>query len=305
MRKDYQISGCKITEGCSKEQYQILVFIDPDKEEKRYLVEELKIDEHTLNSALDPDELSRLEFEPEHVALIYKRPKNYSGKDQFLFKTGSSGVFLFKDRLVVVLSDDTPLFDGKQFSRVVSLNDLLLKLLFRSVYHFLEHLKIIGMISDELEQKVNASMENKYLINMFTLEKGLVYYLNAINSNSMLMEKLKMNAVKVGFIPEETEFLDDLIIENSQCIKQAEISSNILASLMDARVSIVSNNLNILIKTLNIVTIAIMVPTFVVSAFSMNVKIPIAFHPQAFWMIMGLAAVSVIGLIAFWRYKRW
>ena len=305
MRKDYQISGCKIVEGGSSEPYPIWVFIDPDKDEKRYLVEELKIDEHTLNSSLDPDELARLEFEPDHIALIYKRPKNYSGKDQFLFKTGSSGVFLFKDRMVMVLSEDIPLFDGKQFTRVVALNDLLLKLLFRSVYHFLEHLKIISMISDELEQKVNTSMENKYLINMFTLEKSLVYYLNAINSNSMLIEKLKMNAVKIGFTPEETEFLDDLVIENNQCIKQAEIYSNILASLMDARVSIVSNNLNILIKTLNIITIAIMVPTLVVSAFSMNVKIPIAYHPQAFWMIMGMATVSVISLMILWYYKRW
>jgi len=305
MRKDYQISGCKIVEGCSAENHPIYVFIDPDKEEKRYLVEELKIDEHTLNSSLDPDELSRLEFEPDHIALIFKRPKNYSGKDQFLFKTGSSGAFLFKDRLVVVLNEDVPLFDGKHFSRVASLNDLLLKMIYRSVYHFLEHLKIINMISDELEQKINISMENKYLINMFTLEKSLVYYYNAINSNGMLIEKLKMNSGKIGFNPEELELMDDLIIENNQCMKQAEIYSNVLASLMDARVSIVSNNLNILIKTLTIITLLVMVPTLVVSSFSMNVQIPFQHHPQAFWIIMGFAVVSVLTLLMIWRYKRW
>ncbi len=305
MRKDYQIAGCKVVEGCSADAYPVFVFIEPDKDEKRYLVEDLKIDEHTMNSALDPDELSRLEFEPDHVASIFKRPKNYSGKDQFLFRTGSVGAFLFKDKLVLVLSEDAPLFDGKLFNKVITLNDLLLRLIFRSVYHFLEHLKIISMISDELEQKVNTSMENKYLLNMFTLEKSLVYYLNAINSNSMLIEKLKMNSGKIGFAPEEIEFLDDLIIENNQCIKQAEIYSNILASLMDARVSIVSNNLNILIKILNIVTILIMVPTFVVSAFSMNVKIPFATHEYAFWIVMGFAAISAAGLLALWRYKRW
>ena len=146
-------------------------------------------------------------------------------------------------------------------------------------------------------------MENRYLINLFALEKSLVYYLNAINSNGVLCEKLKNNAAKIGFSQEELEFLDDLIVENNQCYRQAEIYSNILASLMDARASIVSNNLNVLMKTLNIITIGIMVPTLVVSAFSMNVGIPLAAHPYAFWMIMGLAAASVIGFMIFWRRR--
>lgn len=305
MRKDYQISGCKIVEGCSSEQFQVIVFIDPDKDERQYLVEELKIDEHTLNSSLDPDELARLEFEPDHIALIFKRPRNYSGKDQLLFKTSSSGAFLFKDKLVVVMNEDMPLFEGKQFARVTSLNDLLLKLIYRSVYHFLEHLKIINMLSDELEQKINISMENKYLINMFTLEKSLVYYYNAINSNGMLIEKLKMNTSKLGFQPEEIELLEDLSVENNQCLKQAEIYSNVLASLMDARASIVSNNLNMLIKTLTIITLLVMVPTFVVSLFSMNVPIPNQQDPLMFFYIQGLCALSVLFLILLWKYKRW
>jgi magnesium transporter len=305
MKKEYQIADCRIVEGCTEQKYQISVYINPDKDEKRYLIDDLKIDEHTLNSALDPDELPRLEFEPNHIAIIYKRPQNYSGKDQFLFKVASTGVFLFKDRLVVVLADDAPLFDGKQFTKVSSLNDLLLKMIFRSVTHFLEHLRIINMVSDEIEHKVNTSMENSFLINMFTLEKSLVYYLNAIHSNAMLLDRLKNNAAKVGLLQEELEFLDDLFIENNQCLKQAEIYSNILASLMDARVSIVSNNLNILIKMLNIITIVIMVPTLVVSAFSMNVKIPFQPHPHAFWIILGFAGASALAVMMLWRYKKW
>jgi magnesium transporter len=297
--KDHQVSDC------SNEQGNIWVYVNPSDEEKKHLVNELKIDEHTLASALDPDELSRLEFEPEHTALIFKRPKNYSSRDELLFKVSSVGIFLFKDRLIVVMPEETPLFEGKQFQRVASLNDLLLKLIYRSIYHYLEHLKIINMITDSLEHKISSSMENKYLLNLFTLEKSLVYYLNAINSNSMLIEKLKTNAAKIGFSPEGLEFLDDIIIENNQCYRQAEIYSNILASMMDARASIVSNNLNVLMKTLNIITIGIMVPTFVVSAFSMNVGIPLSWHPGAFWMVMGLALVSVVAFMLFWRFKKW
>jgi magnesium transporter len=312
MQRNYDLAAGKIhdLDACSirevgREPLSVLVFVNPDADEKRTLIDEFKIDEHTLNSALDPDELSRLEFEPDHVALIFKMPRNYSEKDQLLFRVASTGVFLFKDRLVAVIPDDIQLFNGKPFSKVGSLPDLLLRLLSRSISHFRDHLKAINMLTDELEQKINASMENRYLINLFTLEKSLVYFLNALNANGVVMERLKHNAAKIGFSTEAVDLLDDIIIENNQCNKQAEIYSNILASLMDARVSIVSNNLNILIKFLNIITIAIMVPTFVVSAFSMNVQLPLKQGPLSFWIIMGLAILSVVGFMLFWKYKKW
>jgi magnesium transporter len=302
MKKTYNIVERKLVPA-AEEPCTVTVFAQPDESEKRHLVDELKIDEHTFSSALDPDELSRLEFEPEHVALIFKRPKNYSGAEQFLFKVTSAGMFLFKDRLRIVAADDSGLFDGAPLARINSLADVILKLIARSVIHFREHLKGINMVSDELQKEINTSMENKHLINMFSLEKSLVYYVNSINSNGALLEKLKNNAAKLGFCTEEVEFLDDLIIENNQCAKQAEMYSNILASLMDARASIVSNNLNVLMKTLNIVTIAIMVPTFVVSAFSMNVTIPLQKRAYAFWIIMGMAIASVLAFLSYWRRR--
>jgi magnesium transporter len=283
----------------------LTVFANPDDAEKRYLIEELKLDEHTLSSALDPDELSRLEFEPEHVALIFKRPKSYSSTDDFLFKVSSVGAFLFKDRLVIVLAEDVPLFDGQQALRGQTPAFLLLRLMYRTIFHFLEHLKIIATISDELQIKINRAMENRHLINLFTLEKSLVYYLNSINTNGALLEKLRLNAPKIGFSPEELELLDDTQIENSQCYKQAEIYSNIVASLMDARASIAGNNLNVLMKTLNMITIGIMVPTFVVSAFSMNVPIPMQHHPLAFYLIMTLAVFSALVFFVVWRRRGW
>jgi len=304
MLKRYSIIENKIVETAS-EQSPIYVFISPDEKEKRFLVDEFKLDEHTLNSASDPDELSRLEFEPSHTAIIFKRPQNYSGAQQFFFKVASTGLFLFSDKLIIVIDEDLPLFEGKQLSKVTSLQQLTLKLIYRSIFHFLEHLKIINVISDELEKKINAAMENSYLINLFSLEKSLVYYLNSISSNGVLFVKLKNSTAKIGFTTEEIEFLDDMLIENSQCLRQADIYSNILASLMDARASIVGNNLNVLMKTLNIITIGIMVPTFVVSAFSMNVHIPLSSHPFAFWIIMSFASVSVAALTFVWKRKKW
>lgn len=303
MQKKYLLKDGRVIEG-EGEDCPITLFIAPDESEKRYLIDKLQIDEHTLASALDPDELPRLEFEPSHVALIYKRPRNYSAAEQLLFKVTSVGIFLFKDRLILVASENDGVFEAKPMVKVRSLSHAMLKLIYLSINHFLSHLKVINMISDELEHKINASMENRYLLNMFTLEKSLVYYLNAIHSNGMLLEKLKNYQHRLGFTPEESEYLDDILVENGQCYRQSEIYSNVLSGLMDARASIVNNNLNVLMKTLNMITIGIMVPTFVVSAFSMNVKIPFQTWPSAFWLVMAMAAVSVVLLLAFWRYKK-
>jgi len=303
MLKQYQISEGKVVES-EAAAARINVYINPDDEEKRHLLQAFNIDEHTLNSALDPDEISRLEFEPDHVAMIFKRPKNYSSKDHFLFKVASVGVFVFKDHLIVVMTDDIQIFSGKSFAHATSLLDVAIRLIGRTITHFMEHLKVINMITDSLEQKINTSMENKYLLNLFTLEKSLVYYLSAINANAMLIEKLKINSAKLAMTPDNVELLDDIIVENVQCIKQAEIYSTILASLMDARASIVGNNLNALMKTLNIITIGIMVPTLVVSIFSMNVAMPFAQnHPASFWFIIFLAALSLFVFLWLWRRR--
>ena len=305
MLKRYRLCDGKIVESDSANGH-VLVYIKPDEAERRYLVEELKLDEHTLHSSLDPDELSRLEFEPEHVALIFKRPRSYSDKDGYLFRVFSVGMFFFKDRIVILEADETPLFEGKLFSRIQSLQEVVIKLIYRAVFQFMENLKLISNISSSLEQKINTSMQNKYIINMFTLEKSLVYYLNAINSNTAVIDKLKMNAGKIGFTPENMELMDDLIIENSQCYRQAKVYSDILSGMMDAWTSVVSNNLNMVMKTLTIITLAVMVPTFVVSAFSMNVEIPLANEdPMSFWVIMSLAVLSLIVLMVVWWYKKW
>lgn len=240
----------------------VWVLVDPNEDEKKWVLSNFNLDEHNLNSAFDPEEPARMELEPDHLELIFKRPKNYSSKDQFMFKVSSMGLFLFKDKLIIAISEDLPLFSGKYFKHVEGIKEVFLKLIYNSIFHFMEHLKVINMIADEIERKINSSMENKYLLNLFTLEKSLVYYLNAVNANTYAIERLKHSSGKMDFPQRSIEFLDDIIIENNQCAKQAEIYSNILAGLMDARASIVNNNLNILMKNLNAVVIAVAVPSF-------------------------------------------
>jgi len=303
------IRKCHVVDGRLRdaEDGPIWIVASPDDADRRLLVDGLRIDEHTLASALDPDELSRVEQEPEHLALILKRPKSYSKEDDFLFKVLSNGLFLFKDKLVVVMGEEAPVLDATRipYKAGGSPVDALLRVVYRTIFHFLEHLRVIAMLSDSLEKRINQSFDNRHLLNLFKLEKSLVYYVSGISSNGTAIDKLRNAASRLGFTPEQLEFLEDIAIENQQCFRQAEISSNILASLMDARVSIVSNNLNLTMKTLTLITLAIMVPTFVVSAFSMNVPIPVSEHPWAFWFVMVLAAASSAAFIAWGRLKRW
>ena len=304
MLKEYHIKDHKLVETDGKKA-QVYVYTNPTADEQHFLIDKYQIDEHTLACALDPDELPRLEFEPKHTVLIYKRPKNYSGKDQLEFKVASVGMFLFKDKLVIVLAEDIPLFVGKRFQSVSSIKDVFLKLIYNSISHYVEHLRIIHMISEEIEDKITDSMDNRYLLNLFSLVKSLVYYAEAITSNGFVFEKTRALAGRIGLDEKDVEMLDDIIVENRQCKTQADIYSNILAQLLDARASIVNNNLNQLMKKLNVVTIWMMVPTLVVSAYGMNVALPMAQHPQAFWMLMGVCLMLVWLVMLYWRHKNW
>lgn len=303
MVKQYGIVDCRLAE-CVEAKNSVSVYINPDAEEKRILIEQFKLDEHTLNSALDPNELARIETEPDHVAIILKVPKSYKPEDGLEFTVTSIGMFLFDESLIIVMADYNEMFDNRQFSSVTRIVEIMLKVVNQSIQHFRSHLLVIDKVSEELADRISPSMENKALLQLFTLEKSLVYYLNGITSNGALMRRIRNHSARLRFTQEDGELLDDIIIENNQCFKQAEILSNILSSMMDARASVVNNNLNILMKRLNIITIGIMVPTLVVSAFSMNVSIPLQKHPMAFWIILTIALVSMLGIFLFWRYKK-
>jgi magnesium transporter len=233
----------------------VLVYIAPTDEEKQSLLGERGIDAHDLASALDPDELGRVELSGQKATIIIKQPRNYDSEDQLLFTVASVGLFLEPKRLIVVAPEPLELFADKMVKRVDGPRDAMLKILYASIAHFLGHLKVINMISESLEKRINASMGNKYLLDMFTLEKSLVYFVNGIGSNQMVLEKIRASAAKLKLGSAQREILDDILIENQQCSKQADIYSNILTGLMDARGSVVNNNLSMLMKKLTVISV--------------------------------------------------
>jgi magnesium transporter len=306
VRSFYRLVGGHLI-PCEPNAAEIITYTSPTLDDEAELQEQYKIDYHTLQSSLDPDELSRLEIEHGHTSIIFKRPKSFCAGDNFLMKLTSTGVFVYENYLVIVMADDSPLFEGRVPFGVHSIQDVILRLLYQATLHFEGHLKAINMLADSLERRINTSLENKYLLNMFSLEKSLVFILNSISSNGSLLERMRALSEKLGFDNEQTDILDDLIIENQQCYRRAEIHAQVLANLMGTRASIVGHNLNQLIKNFTIWTVAIMLASLVVGLFGMNVALPLPME-EAFWpfyLIIILAAVAGGAIFFLRRYNKW
>lgn len=306
MHKYYKIENGRIVSAPDEDSADIVLMGSPSQEQRGALVKEYEIAEHSIASAFDNDELSRVEYDDDFTTIVFKKPRNYTAEDNFEFRVESFGIFLFSDWVLLLSDAEIPLTDSRRFSKIDSLNTFVIKLLNYSVYHFNEHLKIMNRISGELEDKLQNTLDNKYLLYMFTLNKGLIYYVSALNSNEALLKKLQMGR-GMQFSESERELLDDVVIENRQSLQQAEIYANILASLMDARASVVNNNMNTLMKTLNVITIAITIPTFVASIFGMNVDFPFGLgsgNPYSFWVIVAIFVLSVATVLLVWRNRK-
>ncbi|MCB2253921.1 magnesium transporter CorA family protein [Pseudomonas chlororaphis] len=234
---------------------QVLLFCAPDSAERDVLRNDFKLDEHALASALDPDEVSRIEFHPDNLFLIWKRPESCSGGASLAFEVSSCGLLFSPQRLLVIAHDDSQLNGLGARQPLHSPLDVLLDLLANNLHHYLGHLKVIKLIARELQQRFNESMENRHLIQMFNLSESLIYYINAIHSNGAVLSRLRNHAEKAQFSAEAIGLIDDLIIENNQCYKQAEIYSTVFSGLIDARGNLMNNNTNSLLRKLTLINV--------------------------------------------------
>ncbi|MBQ9336168.1 MAG: magnesium transporter CorA family protein [Lentisphaeria bacterium] len=295
---------------------RVLVYNAPDTAETTELVKEYGVDDHTLASSIDPNEPPRIEFEKNHTALIIKYPKDYSSMDNYRFLVKSMGVFLFpaSQLIIIVLSDSSYILATEKLSVFPcrTAQDILLRLLYQTIRHFESHLNSINRASAELEHVISRSTENKNLLRMFTLAKGLVYYQNALSGNGSLIERIKAaetgpSGVRVlGFTPDNLELLEDLAIENQQFLNQAKIDYEVLGGLLDVRASFINNNLNIMMKNMNAIVIAISVPTFFtgvggMSEFTAMLKDYMAWY-LAYPLFFGI--MILLALAIYWWIQR-
>lgn len=254
MIKHFENVGNRLVES-PQDCGRILVAVAPDDRERALIQEQFQLDDYDLNSTLDPDEIPRLELADGRLLLIWKVPENATVSDSIELGVSVVGLVLIQDRLAFLRATHEVSFADREFRNVGDVKDVMLAFFLRTVRHFVGHLRAIKQVSAELEKKITVSMENKHLLQMFSLSESLVYYVDAIEGNAAMLAKLRNVAAQNGFQPRHLEVLDDIILDNAQAARQAGIYSSVLSGLMDARGTIVNNNMNVLLKNLTLINI--------------------------------------------------
>jgi magnesium transporter len=228
---------------------------------------------------LDIDERSRVEKENGHMLVLLRIPLAQGPAADIPFTTIPLGIVLAGEWILTICSCDNEIIREFADGRVKGLatakrNRFILRLLLASAVKYLHYLREINKSVDSLEDRLQLSMRNRELMDLLRYQKSLVYFTTALKSNEVMMERLQRSQLFKTF-PDDEDLLEDVLTENQQAIEMTNIANNILSSMMDAFASIISNNMNIVIKFLTAVTIVLTVPTLISAFYGMNVELPL------------------------------
>ncbi len=268
--------------------------VDPTESEIQLVSEKLGIESDYIRDPLDEEEKSRIDKEDGTLLIIIDIPVFSTDEETSTFDTIPLGMIVVQDNyFVTVCLKENPIINDFANNRVKGFftfkkTRFILQLLYRIAVYYLRYLKQIDRKTDQIERRLHKSMKNQELFSLLSLEKSLVYFTTSLRSNEAVMEKL-LKSKWLKMYPEDEDIMEDAIIENKQAIEMAHIYSNILSGMMDAFASVISNNLNIVMKFLTSITIVLSIPTMVASFFGMNVRLPFGFdtaNPYAFPLII-------------------
>jgi magnesium transporter len=266
-----------------------------------------------LTDSLDIDERSRYEREDDVRLIVVNTPiiNEIDNENEAIFLTVPIGIVLTLDHLITITSYDNPVLQLFLDNKVKNFDPsddqmFVLQILEQNVYRFLNCLKKLNLKRNLIEKELYNSSRNKELKQLLSIEKSLVYFVNSLSANELLKLKMKRSDyLGIREDEEKTDLFEDIIIDNSQALEMANIHTNILNGTMEAYASIISNNLNIVIQRLTLVTIILMVPTLVASYYGMNVQgLPLDDSPYAFYYIIIISLVGSLLLAWFFRSKR-
>ncbi len=264
-----------------------------------------------LTAALDDDEKSRIEVEEDQILVLGDIPFLRSNKD---YEALPLGIIVNRDYIVTVCLEAngvTAGFDERNMRlwRTQHHTRFMYQLLFKAATLYLKYIRIIIKRTDELERHLRVSMENAELFNLLDLQKSLTYFSTSLRSDNMVMERLnrlRLTANAAAILPafeEDEDLLEDVIIEFKQATEMVEMYSHILNSMMEVFASIISNNLNLVMKFLASVTIMLAIPTLISGLWGMNVPVPFAGSSFGF-AIVCLIAVIIGGSAGYVLWKR-
>ncbi|SHO50352.1 magnesium transporter CorA family protein [Anaerocolumna xylanovorans] len=285
-----------------------VVMTDPSATELLEISENCHIDIDHLRAPLDEEERSRIEVEDDYTLILVDIPTMEERNDKDRYVTIPLAIIVAKDFIITVCLEETKVLKGFMDGRVRDFytykkTRFILQILYKNASVFLQYLRIIDRRSEQIEHKLHISTKNSELIDLLELEKSLVYFTTSLRANEVVLEKmLKIDSIKQ--YPEDTELLEDVIIENKQAIEMANIYSGILSGTMDAFASVISNNLNIVMKFLATVTIVMSIPTMIASFFGMNVEgIPFEHAHYGFGIIIAITLIVTFCIAMVFRKK--
>jgi len=256
------------------------------------------------------DERSRYEREEEVRFILINTPilNEVEGENNAIYITVPIGIILTPELFITITSAPNPALQKFLDNKVKNFDPsdsslFVLQLMEQNVYRFLACLKKLNLKRNLIEKELYYSSRNRELRQLLSIEKSLVYFVNSLNANELLKMKMKRtDFLQISSDEDKADLFEDIIIDNGQALEMANVYSNILSGTMDAYASIISNNLNVTIHRLTLVTIFLAVPTLIASLYGMNVPLPFKDNNFTFYLI--LVASVIISVLMGWYFQR-
>ena len=284
--------------------------VNPSENEIKKVCENINIQEDFIRDALDFEEKARIDQEDDDNTTLFvvDVPIIEKGEENEIYATMPLGMIVVRDDFFITVSlrknKIVESFEKRKIKNFQTYKKtrFIFQILYLNSSFYLNYLKQINKETEIAEYILKNSMRNKELLKLLNLEKGLVYFTTSLKSNELVMEKTLRGKI-IKLYEEDSEILEDAITENKQAIEMSQIYTNILNGTMDAYASIISNNLNSVMKTLTSITIILAIPTMISSFWGMNVNLPLQNSPFGF-IIMIVISVLLTLLVSWWLKRR-
>ena len=271
----------------------------PSEDELKTVSAILGVEPSFLRAALDEEETSRIDSEDGQTLIIVDTPAMEQDETGVVYSTLPLGIIVTEKHIITVCLKETSVVRDLQDGMVKDVRTqqrtrFILNILLLVAKRYLKYLKQIEKTYNHMERQLTKSQRNKDLMQLLDLQKSLVYFNTSLKANEVTLEKILRGRI-VTLYEEDHDLLEDVLIEVRQAIEMAQIYSSIISSMMDSFSSIISNNLNVIMKVLTSITILLTIPNIIFSFYGMNVRgLPFA---QYAWPPI-LVALIIMGVVA-------
>jgi magnesium transporter len=282
--------------------------VDPTGQEIAWLQQQGLYPDY-ITYPLDLDERARTERENGELLIVLRVPWYQGEASDIPYTTIPLGIILTDKFIVTICRRQNDILEEFASGRVKHLSTgkkqrFILRLLLATANRYLAYLREINKQVDQLEDQLQLSTRNREVLALLKYQKSLTYFTTALKTNELMMERLQRSQMFKAY-EEDEDLLEDVITENQQAIEMTNISSNILSNLMDAFASVISNNLNSVMKFLASITIILSLPTMIASFYGMNVNLPLERHTLAFPMILAVSLLLSIAVAFLFSRRDW